>query len=150
MMRKSADKTESQIQTEIRPIIIQYLQKYYEEKDYKDAVAKANRSFYWEGKGGRYGKERSSLFGTRNYPDFIITDPYLMAIEYKKSASGSLVKHVIGQSIMQTISEEFDYVYFLFHDESPNKRILSSSKFRSETMILGKMWNDFNVYIGII
>ena len=143
-------KTESQIQTRIRPIIIEYLQNYYREKGFKDSVAKANRSFYWEGHEGRYGKERSSLFGARSYPDFIITDPYLIAIEYKKSASGSTIKQIIGQLIMHTLCDAFDYVYFLFHDESQNKRIAASSGFEAESLIIERMWRDFNVFIGIV
>lgn len=50
----------------------------------------------------------------------------LGAIEYKQSPNGSTVKHDIGQSIMHTLSEEFDFVYYLFHDESKDKRIENS------------------------
>ena len=120
--KKTSGKSETQIQAEIRPLIIRYLEKHFEKTGYKDFIAKANKSFYWEGEEGQYGKARPSTFGTRNYPDFIITEPYLIAIEYKKSPSGSTVKHGIGQSIMHTLCEEFDYVYFLFHDESDDRR----------------------------
>lgn len=43
-------KSEGQIQTEIRPLIIQYLEKHFKERGYKDYTAKANQSFYWKDK----------------------------------------------------------------------------------------------------
>ncbi len=115
---RTIDKSETQIQAELRPLIIRYLEEYFEKADFKDAVAKANKSFYWEGQEGRFGVKKETTFGTRNYPDFIITHPYLIAIEYKQSPHGSTVKQGIGQSIMHTMCEEFHYVYYLFHDES--------------------------------
>lgn len=149
--RKNTDgKTETQIQAEIRPLIIQYLEKYFSEAGYKDYVAKANKSFYWEGQEGHYGNERTTTFGTRNYPDFIITNPYIIAIEYKQSKSGSTVKHGIGQSIMHTLCEEFHYVYYLFHDQNKDKRIQKSIKNDRESYILSKIWNDFNILIKFV
>jgi hypothetical protein len=142
--------SETEIQREIRPLIIRYLEKHFEDAGYKDPVAKANRSFYWEGQEGQYGKERSPAFGARNYPDFIITEPYLIAVEYKKSHSGSTVKHGIGQSIMHTLCEEFHYVYFLFHDESKDKRIGKSVGNKVEKFITKKVWQEFNVFVRIV
>ena len=143
-------KSELQVQTEIRPLIISYLQEYFKDVGYKDIVAKANKSFYWEGQEGEYGKERSTTFGSRNYPDFIITDPYLVAIEYKQSAYGSTVKQGIGQSLMHTLCEEFHYVYYLFHDENKDKRIEESITNDRESFIINKMWNDFNILIKFV
>ncbi len=143
-------KNETQIQTELRPILLKYLEKHFIEAKYKDAVAKANKSFYWEGQEGKYGKDKETIFGTRNYPDFIITAPYLIAVEYKQSPSGSTIKHGIGQSIMHTLCDEFDYVYFLFHDESKDKRVVKSIGEDQEKCIIKKMWNDFNIYIKFI
>ena len=148
--KKTGGKSETQIQAEIRPLIIQYLQTYFKEAGYKDDVAKANKSFYWEGQEGKYGKERATTFGARNYPDFIITDPYLLAIEYKQSPNGSTVKQGIGQSLMHTMTEDFHYVYYLFHDESKGKKIESSMDNDQEKYILEKMWSDFNVFIRFV
>jgi len=150
LRKNTINKNELQIQAEIRPIVIQYLEKYFTETGYKDAVAKANKSFYWEGQEGQYGKGRETTFGTRNYPDFIITEPYLIAIEYKQSSSGSIIKHGIGQSIMHTLCEEFHYVYFLFHDENKDKKIDKSINNKRELFIINKIWNDFNVLIKFI
>ena len=76
--KQTEEKSEVRIQAEIRPIIIRYLEDYFPEAGYKDSIAKANKSFYWEGQEGKFGKERERIFGTRNYPDFIITEPYLI------------------------------------------------------------------------
>ena len=68
------------------------------------------------------------LFASRNYPDFIITNPYKIAIEYKKSGSGSIVKQGLGQCLMHTLGGEIDFVYCLIHDESQYKKIVKSIK----------------------
>ena len=148
--KRTAGKSEAQIQSELRPLIIRYLEDYFADLGYKDAISKANKSFYWEGQEGRYGKEREPTFGARNYPDFIITDPYLLAIEYKQSPNGSAVKHGIGQSIMHTMTEDFHYAYFLFHDQSKEKKIEKSITNDKERYVLGRMWSDFNVHIEFV
>jgi len=148
--KKTFGKSETIIQTEIRPLIISYLENHFKKAGYKDFVAKANKSFYWEGQEGKYGRARPSTFGTRNYPDFIITEPYLIAIEYKKSPSGSTVKHGIGQSIMHTLCEEYHYVYFLFHDESEDKRVWKSVDNQIEAFVIDKIWKEFNVFIRFV
>lgn len=150
LRKDTLTKSELQIQAEIRPLIIRYLEKYFEKEGYKDATAKANQSFYWEGQEGRFGRDRATTFGARNYPDFIITEPYLVAIEYKQSPNGSVVKHGIGQSIMHTLCGDFDFVYYLFHDESKEKRIEKSVKNANETIICQKIWDDFNVFLRLI
>lgn len=147
---KTLGKSEVQIQTEIRPLILNYLEKYFSKSGVKDAVGKAHKSFYWEGQQGKYGNERATTFGSRNYPDFIITAPYLIAIEYKQSQNGSTVKQGIGQSIMHTMAEDFNYVYYLFHDQSKDKRIEESITNDKEKSILEKMWSKFNVFIRFI
>lgn len=147
---KTSEKSETQIQAEIRPLIINFLQKYYGEKGYKDVVAKANKSFYWEGQEGNFGTVRPTTFGARNYPDFIITFPYLIAIEYKQSENGSTVKQGIGQSIMHTMTEDFHFVYYLFHDENKDKRIEKSISNDKEKEIINKMWKNFNVYLKFV
>ena len=134
------------IEKEIKTKIVTLLKK----KGYKDHTAKAIKSFYWEGQEGRYGKLRATTFGSRNYPDFIITAPYLLAVEYKQSATGSAIKQGIGQSIMHTLCGDFDFVYYLFHDQSKNKRIQNSIKDPTEATIIEKMWQDFNVYIRFV
>ena len=143
--RKTHKKSEVQIQTELRPIIVEYLMKHFEEVGYNNAEAKANECFYWEGQEGSFGKVRESTFGARNYPDFIIKFPYKIAIEYKKSPTGSLVKAGIGQSILHTMSDDFDFVILIFHDESNDQRVYDSVTHTKEKALLEKLWSDFNV-----
>ena len=148
--RQTAGRTETQIQAEIRPLIIRYLEDYFAAAGYKDSVAKANKSFYWEGQEGTFGKGRNTTFGSRNYPDFIIQEPYSVAIEYKQSPNGSTVKHGIGQSIMHTLCGDFDFVYYLFHDESKDKRIEVSQHGKTEKATIERMWQEFNVLIKFV
>tara|TARA_R100001463_G_scaffold9472_23_gene28405 strand:- start:5692 stop:6279 length:588 start_codon:yes stop_codon:yes gene_type:complete len=148
--KKTAGKSETQIQAEIRPILVSYLEKYFQEKGYKDYVAKANAAFYWEGQEGIYGRQRKTTFGARNYPDFIITAPYLVAIEYKQSPNGSLVKQGLGQSMIHTLCDEYDFVYYLFHDQSKDKRIEKSLKNSLESTMIERAWKDFNVMMRFV
>ena len=148
--RDTGNRNEAFIQTEIRPLIIQYLENYFKTKGYKDFTQKANKSFYWEGEEGRYGKKRAKTFDSRSYPDFIIKAPYKIAIEYKQSSSGSLVKQAIGQSLMHAMSKDFDYVYVLFHDKNKNKTIKKSISNESEKKIIKKVKDEFNVYFKVI
>ena len=76
----------------------------------------------------------------------MIKNPYLIAIEYKKSASGSLVKQALGQSIMHTLSQEYDFALVIFHDENQNKKIFSASKDPQEREILLKLEKETNVF----
>jgi hypothetical protein len=148
--KKIGDRSEAKIQGEIRWLLREYLEKYFVKAGFANPKARVDQSFYWEGQEGEYGKERSTTFGTKNYPDFIITDPYVVAIEYKQSESGSVVKQGIGQSIMHTLSGEFDFVYYLFHDQSADKRIENSIQNEREASIIERIWNDFNVQINFV
>ena len=143
-------KSETAIQAELRPLIVSYLEKSFSEAGFKDCVAQANKSFYWEGQEGKFGRERATTFASRNYPDFIITKPYKLAVEYKQGKSGSLVKQAIGQSIMHTMSGDFDFVYVLFHDQNKDKRIENSATNSTENKIARKIWDDFNVMLNFV
>ena len=94
--------------------------------------------------------KKTESFASRNYPDYIITNPYKIAIEYKKSESGSIVKHGIGQSIMHTMGGEFDFDYCLIHDESKNKKMLKSTKNEKDKIIIQKIREDYHVFMKFI
>ena len=51
---------------------------------------------------------------------------------------------------MHTFSEDFDYVYVLFHDENKDKKIEKSITNPSEKKIIEKIWKDFNVLLKFI
>ena len=145
-----SQKTEVQIQAELRPVIISYLESYFKVQGYKDYIKKAHNSFYWEGQEGRYKGKRNIIFASRNYPDFIITAPYLVAVEYKQSKNGSVVKHAVGQSIMHTLSEDYDFVYVLFHDENKDKKIEKSFSQDLEQRLSREISEGFNVFLRMV
>ncbi len=148
--KNTKNRSETSIQAEIRPSVVRYLEDLFHKKGFADCTAKANSSFYWEGQEGKFGKERAATFASRNYPDFIITAPYLLAIEYKQGTSGSLVKQAIGQGIMHTLSGDFDFVYVLFHDQNKDKRIEKSIQNDTESRIVEKVRKDFNVFLRFV
>ena len=151
--KNTAGRSEVQIQTEIRPLIVDYLKEWFRAEGVVDFEGKAHDSFYWEGQEGRNKDKRKGTFGAFGYPDFIIRRPYNVAIEYKQSPNGSTVKHGIGQSILHTMTGEHDFVYFLFRDQSEDHKIVESVKDNNknrETEIIDTLWNDFNVKLAII
>ena len=150
LRKNTSEKSEAQIKAKIGPLIIQYLQRHFKEAGYKDDIKKAHKSFYWEGQEGKYGNEREATFGARNYPDFVITDPYLVAIEYKQSPDLSTVKQGIGRSLMHTMTEDFHYAYFLFHDESKEKNINTSVSHDKGKQFLEELWSEFNVFAKLV
>lgn len=149
LRKNTKGKSEVQIQTELRPVIIDFLKKWFKEEGVVDYEGKAHDAFYWEGQEGRNKSKRNGTFGAFNYPDFVIKKPYNIAVEYKQSQNGSTVKQGIGQSVMHTMSEDYDYVYYLFRDQSGGK-IEESRNRRPEQKILGTLWKDFNVKLEII
>ncbi len=150
LRKDTTNRNEREVQTELREFIIDFLLKYFQGKGYKDSEAKANQSFYWEGEEGSFGRMREPIFGARNYPDFIIEKPYKIAIEYKQNKSGSVVKHGIGQSIMHTLSGDFDFVIFLFKDQNKDDKVASSATNQKENTIIRSVWDNYNVMVRLI
>lgn len=146
------DHPERYIQWNIYLLIIEYLEEHFKAAGMEEVQAKkkALSVLYWEGQDGSLRKEKPMVFGARNYPDFLIKEPYLVAIEYAQSDSGSVVKRGMGQSIMHTLCGEYDFVYYLFHDKSDDKHIRSSIGGVTEKEIITKAWEDFNVYMGFV
>ena len=50
------NKTEQQIQTELRPILFEYMKKYFEKECWKNPEKGAQKYFYWEGQEGKFDK----------------------------------------------------------------------------------------------
>ncbi len=142
--------SEADIQRELRQFIIEYLQDYWKDQNIIDYRRKANASFYWEGQEGSYKKERTATFASRNYPDFIVKEPYKIAIEYKQSNSGALIKRGIGQCLIHTLSGDFDFVLFIFKDQNRDSKIAKCQSLDKEKMIIDKVWRDFNVVVKIL
>jgi hypothetical protein len=63
-IRDTKTKPEKAIQTEIRPLIVRFLEKYFSNAGYNDRSEKAIKSFYGEGQEGEFGKDRATVFGS--------------------------------------------------------------------------------------
>ena len=148
--KRTRGKSEVQIQTEIRPLILDFLKKWFKDSGVIDYENKAHKSFYWEGEEGRDKSKKKNLFGSFNYPDFIIKKPYKIAVEYKQSPNGSVVKQGIGQSIMHTTSGDYDFAYLLIHDQSNGKRVKDSVVNETETGIIDNLWKEYNIRMSVI
>lgn len=150
--KKIKDRSEKEIQKDVYYITLDYLVSYFRASGLDDekSKTKAREALYWEGQDGHSKKERPVVFGARNYPDLLIREPYLVAIEYAQSDSGSVVKRGMGQSIMHTLCGEYDFVYYLFHDKSDDLRIRKSIHGVIEKEIKDRAWEDFNVFMGFV
>lgn len=148
--RNTIGRREASIQAELRPLFVQFLERHFRKSNYRNFRSKAHKSFYWEGQDGHYDHERVPIFDSKNYPDFIITSPYSVAIEYKQSRSASAIKTVIGQSIMHTLCGDFDFVYVLFHDQNKGKQLQKSAAQAKEKRVIDNIWNNYNVRMKIV
>ena len=59
------------------------------------------------------------------------------------------MKQLIGQSIVHTLSGEFDFVYCLSQDESEGKKITKSIENDAENAIITRMPHEFNLYLWL-
>ncbi|TXI38857.1 MAG: hypothetical protein E6Q56_08085 [Mycobacterium sp.] len=148
--KKTIGKRENEIQAGLRHIICGYVEGYYQGVDYKKYKKKAAAVVYWEGQDGSNVEKKTSVFAARSYPDFIIREPYRIAIEYKQSATGALVKQGIGQGLMYVLSGDYDFAYLLFDDQSKDKVIRESMANPREQAIVQRLWRDFNTKIQIL
>ena len=124
---------------------------YYKEKGLVSYREKASSSFYWEGQADkRYRKSAQEFFASKNYPDFVIQSPYSIAIEYKQSESGSLIKQAIGQSMIHILNQEYDFVYILFNDQTKDKDIRKSLLQAKEKSVCSVLWDSSNIKLHII
>ena len=56
LRQKVQNKNESQIQTELRPIIFDYMVKHFRNQSWKNPENGAKKYFYWEGQEGKHTK----------------------------------------------------------------------------------------------
>jgi len=145
--------SESVIKTYIHPHLIRELTIYYKELyGYKEKYAnsKAHNSLLWEGD-TRKTINNVEVFGVMHRPDMVIKDDVSstnIAIEIKKGDKGQAIREGIGQSIVY--SEVFDFVSYLFVDTSEDKRILNSMELSRESKLIYSLWNNYNIWLGVI
>ena len=145
--------SESVIKTYIHPHLIRELTIYYKELyGYKEEYAnlKANNSLLWEGD-TRKIVHNVEVFGVMHRPDMVIKDDVSsinIAIEIKRGDQGQAIREGIGQSIVY--SAEFDFVSYLFVDISEDKKILNSMELNRESELVYSLWNNYNIWLGVI
>ncbi len=89
------------------------------------------------------------LFGTQHRPDFEVkVDGLKIAIEVKVGDSGQQIREGIGQAIVY--STKYDFVVYLFVDNSPNKKVLSSVYGLQEQHLAEQLWSEFNVRFHVV
>lgn len=131
-------------------LILEYLEQYFVKDGYKNSITKSNDALSWEVKELQEYESQSPVFGELIYPDFIINDPYLIAIVCKEGNNGSVLKQGIGESLIYTLSGEFDFVYFLFIDQTQDKKIERSIDYKLESSIVSEMWDRYNIFFKIV
>ena len=148
--KATVGKRENSIHGQLFSIFVEYLEKYYQAEGLLNYREKAARSFYWEGQDNKNNRHSpQEFFASRNYPDFVIREPYSIAIEYKQSDSGSLIKQAIGQSMVHILNEEYGFVYILFNDQTKEKTIRNSLKNVKEKSVCDVLWKNFNIKLHV-
>jgi hypothetical protein len=149
--KNTIGKRESSIQGQLFSIFVEYLEEYYKGKGLVSYREKASGAFYWEGQDNKNNRKvPQEIFTSRNYPDFVIRQPYSIAIEYKQSSSGSLIKQAIGQSFVHILNEEYGFVYILFNDQTKDESIKESLNNPKEKSVCEALWNNFNIKLHVV
>jgi len=148
--KQNAGKREAEIQRGLYPLIAGYLSEHFQNESPKDYERRAADAVYWEGQDDPNTETKTPVFAARSYPDFIIREPYRIAIEYKQSNTGALVKQCIGQGLMYMLSGDYDFAYLLFDDQTDDKSIRKSMKSPLELEIKHRLWKDFNIKMWIL
>jgi hypothetical protein len=108
---------------------------------------KARDSLYWEGD-KITTVNNLLLFGVQHRPDFMVLMPEArIAIEIKRGDSGQHVRDAIGQSIVY--ASHFDFTCCVIVDTTRDKRIRASLSSQREQTALIRLWESFNIRIGV-
>ena len=78
--KKTQTLSETEVQRELRAIITAFLDRHWKGKGFKNPERKRQKTFYWEGQEGAPELKRKESFGSKNYPDFIILEPYKLGL----------------------------------------------------------------------
>jgi hypothetical protein len=150
LLNKAVISSKFGFQDIIAKLISEYLEDYFLKDGYKNVITKASEALNWEGKESEDDDLQSPVFGEITYPDFVIDDPYLIAVVYKEGDNVYELKQGIAESLIYTLSGDFDFAYFLFHDKTQDKKIARSVDYKLESFIVAEMWDHHNVCIKII
>lgn len=90
------------------------------------------------------------FLGAQHRPDFIVqTDGIRAAIEVKRGSDGSCVRNALGQCIVY--ASQFDFTCCVVVDTTRDKKLKRAySEGTIESLILGRLWDQFNIRIGVV
>jgi hypothetical protein len=112
------------------------------------AREKSRTMIKWEGNSNTNVKD-IRFMGITNRPKMTIeSDGVIIAIESIEGGNLSVLKEAIAQSMIY--STAYDFVIYMFVDNSKEHRILNGSSLENEKKFLQNMWDNFNVKFTII
>lgn len=107
--------------------------------------SKARASVLWEGDVNTTIRHVRCL-GVQHRPDFVVQiDGLKIAVEVKRGESGSAVREGVGQSLVYAVSEDFDFVVYLFVDTSRDHKVRDSLSRDLEQSFVESLWEHYNV-----
>jgi len=88
-------------------------------------------------------------FGTSHRPDAVLElSDMRIAIEIKKGTNGSAIRSGLGQCVLY--SEEYDFVIYMFIDQTPGLNIKNSVTGEKEQRIIDNLWKQDNVKFVVV
>lgn len=111
---------------------------------------KAREALLWEGDVNTTVNNVRFL-GVQHRPDFVVKLAGIsIAVEVKRGDRGASVREGIGQSLVYSASEDFDFVAFLFIDISKDHKIHDSVSRDTEQAFIDALWAHHNVRFSVV
>jgi hypothetical protein len=111
---------------------------------------KAKLSLFWEGD-VRTTVNNIRFLGVQHRPDFVVkVDDIRVAVEVKRGENGSAVREGLGQSLVYSSCEDFDFVVYLFVDTSRDKKIRDSLNRSLDSTFIQSLWDERNIRFAIV
>ncbi len=112
------------------------------------SVKKAKKCLVMEGH-TKHTLHNLTLFGVWHRPDFEINiEGMRIAVELKKGSKGSSIREGIGQCV--TYSQFYDFVLYLFVDDTKDKKILNSLNGEREIDVIHDLWDNYNTIFDMV
>jgi hypothetical protein len=77
-------------------------------------------------------------------------DDIRVAVEVKRGENGSAVREGLGQSLVYSSCEDFDFVVYLFVDTSRDKKIRDSLNRSLDSTFIQSLWDERNIRFAIV
>lgn len=143
---------ETRIKTFLQPHFVMTLQNIHRtlSPGQRDATLarKGKNSLLWESDVNTTINNVQFL-GVQHRPDFVVQiESIRIAVEVKRGDSGSSVREGLGQSLVY--ASEFDFVCFLFIDQSKDKKVLRSLAQPAEISFIQSLWATYNIQFEVV